>query len=257
MSTHQVRNSKTTSHRQTTHGPTAEGRKWFKLETDIQYILINISMRTNRHQCRVETWRPLVLRFSISDTWSIGYLPTLLKPHLAFCIIGVWNHWLWARQQRSTPRQHWTCHPHEWDRQIAATSTANSNHRIQYNLTRSGKSPWNTIVSIILHTNASAPVDIGAIYRKGKSGKGKGRGGLRPKRGSIFLVEQQQLELDAFQPKPGDPAQDKLWPEEWSPEGNWMNMDEQLQKHAVRPGSENATFRYRTVKTWRHSTNCA
>lgn len=49
---------------------------------------------------------------------------------------------------------------------------------------------------------------------KGKSGKGKGRGGLRPKRGSIFLVEQQQLELDAFQPKPGDPAQDKLWPEE-------------------------------------------
>ena len=136
MSTHQVRNSKTTSHRQTTHGPTAEGRKWFKLETDIQYILINISMRTDRHQCRVETWRPLVLRFSISDTWSIGYLPTLLKPHLAFCIIGVWNHWLWARQQRSTPRQHWTCHSHEWDRQIAATSTANSNHRIQYNQIR-------------------------------------------------------------------------------------------------------------------------
>lgn len=31
-------------------------------------------------------------------------------------------------------------------------------------------------MSIILHTNASAPVDIGAIYRKGKSGKGEGRG---------------------------------------------------------------------------------
>lgn len=46
----------------------------------------------------------------------------------------------------------------------------------EYSTTRSGKSPWNTIVSIILHTNASAPVDIGAIYRKGKSGKGEGRG---------------------------------------------------------------------------------
>ena len=47
-----------------------------------------------------------------------------------------------------------------------------------------------------------------------KSGKGKGRGGRRPKGGSIFHLEQQQHELDAFQPKPGDPTQDQLWPEE-------------------------------------------
>ena len=66
-----------------------EGETWIRLATELQFILVNITKGPAATVCRqmglasngLETWRQLVIRFSIPvGTRSIGYLTKLLKP---------------------------------------------------------------------------------------------------------------------------------------------------------------------------------
>ena len=66
-----------------------EGETWIRMATELQFILVNITKGPAATVCRqmglasngLETWRQLVIRFSIPvGTRSIGYLTKLLKP---------------------------------------------------------------------------------------------------------------------------------------------------------------------------------
>ena len=66
-----------------------EGETWIRLATELQFITVSITKKLAATVCRqmglasngLETWRQLVIRFSIPvGTRSIGYLTKLLKP---------------------------------------------------------------------------------------------------------------------------------------------------------------------------------
>ena len=181
-----------------------EGERWIRLASELQFILVNITKGPAATVCRqmgltsngLETWRQLVIRFSIPvGTRSIGYLTKLLKPSFDESKFEE-SFATWEFEINRYERDNSTILPDNIKIAVLLNETKGSLQQ-HLQLTASHVTDYQQIRTIVIEyyraaasfsrmqqlngqqpkdDKGPAPMDIGATW-KGKNNKGKGKKG--------------------------------------------------------------------------------